>query len=56
MSDNKIKLFYFLGMVCGQNCKGGLGFINLQIQNDALLVKWMETFMNKLDMPWVDIV
>jgi hypothetical protein len=55
MSDNKIKLFCFLGMV-RQNCKGELGFINLQIQNDALLVKWMETFMNKLDMPWVDIV
>jgi uncharacterized membrane protein (UPF0127 family) len=56
MTGNKIKLFCFLGMVCRQNYKGGLGFINLQIQNDALLVKWMETFMNKLDMPWVDLV
>jgi hypothetical protein len=36
--------------------KGGLGVMNLELQNDALLLKYMDKFMNKADIPWVDLV
>jgi hypothetical protein len=36
--------------------KGGLEIINLEMQNDALLLKYMDKFMNKMDIPWVDFV
>ena len=43
-------------LVCKPKNKGGLGVINLEIQNEALLLKYMDKFMNKLDVPWVDLV
>jgi hypothetical protein len=32
--------------------KGGLGVINLWLQNDALLLKQLSKFYNKEDIPW----
>jgi hypothetical protein len=36
--------------------KGGLGVINLRLQNDALLLKQLHKFYNKVDTPWVSLV
>jgi hypothetical protein len=36
--------------------KGGLGITNLQLQNDALLMKHLSKFYNKADIPWVRLV
>jgi hypothetical protein len=36
--------------------KGGLGIINLRSQNDALLLKHLDKFYNKKDIPWVNMV
>jgi hypothetical protein len=36
--------------------KGGLGVLNLRLQNDALLLKHLSKFYNKEDIPWVQIV
>lgn len=36
--------------------KGGLGVINLKLQNDALLMKHLSKFYNKEDIPWVQLV
>jgi hypothetical protein len=36
--------------------KGGLGVINLRLQNDALLLKQLHKFYNKEDIPWVNLI
>lgn len=36
--------------------KGGLGVINLRLQNDALLLKQLHKFYNKEDVPWVKLI
>jgi hypothetical protein len=36
--------------------KGGLGVLNLRLQNDALLLKQLSKFYNQVDMPWVQII
>ena len=36
--------------------KGGLGVINLRLQNDVLLLKQLHKFYNKEDVPWVRLV
>jgi hypothetical protein len=36
--------------------KGGTGIINLQLQNDALLMKHLSKFYNQEDVPWVQLV
>ena len=36
--------------------KGGLGVINLRIQNDALLLKQLHKFYTKQDIPWVNLI
>jgi hypothetical protein len=33
--------------------KGGLGVINLKLQNDALLLKHLHKFYNQADIPWI---
>jgi hypothetical protein len=38
-------------MVCKQKDKGGLGIINLEIQNQALLLKHLDKFYNNADVP-----
>ena len=42
-------------LVCKPKDKGGLGVINLKIQNEALLSKFLHKFYNKLDIPWVQL-
>ena len=36
--------------------KGGLGVINLRLQNDALLLKQLHKFYCKKDIPWVQLI
>ena len=36
--------------------KGGLGVINLHLQNDALLLKQLVKFYNNVDTPWVWLI
>jgi hypothetical protein len=36
--------------------EGGLGIINLRTQNDALLLKNLHKFFNRLDYPWVNLI
>ena len=36
--------------------KGGLGVLNLQLQNNALLLKSLDKFYNKIEIPWVQLV
>jgi hypothetical protein len=42
--------------VCQPKTKGGLGIINLQIQNKALLLKHLDKFYKREDIPWVQLV
>ena len=35
---------------------GGLGILNLQLQNEALLLKQLHKFYCKEKIPWVDLV
>ena len=43
-------------MVCRPKEKGGLGVINLQLQNQGLLIKHLHKFYNKADIPWVSLL
>jgi hypothetical protein len=43
-------------MVCRLKAKGGLGIINLKIQNKCLLLKHLHNFYNDADLPWVRLV
>jgi hypothetical protein len=43
-------------LVCRPKNKGGLGILNLQLQNQALLMKHLNKFYNKEDVPWVSLV
>lgn len=43
-------------LVCRPKNKGGLGFLNLSVQNDALLIKHLQKFYNKEDVPWVQLI
>jgi hypothetical protein len=36
--------------------RGGLGVIRLRLQNDALLMKNLDKFFNKADLPWVKLI
>jgi len=36
--------------------KGGLGVINLRLQNDALLLKQLHKFYNHHNIPWVHLI
>ena len=36
--------------------KGGLGVINLRLQNDALLMKQLHKFYNRMEIPWVQLI
>ena len=36
--------------------QGGLGIINLKLQNNALLLKHLHKFSNQADIPWVQLV
>jgi hypothetical protein len=43
-------------MVCKPKKKGGLGIINFQKQNAALLIKFLDKFYNKKDIPWIQLI
>jgi len=36
--------------------EGGLGVLNLRTQNEALLLKYLHKFFNKVDTPWVHLI
>jgi hypothetical protein len=43
-------------MVARPKSEGGLGVINLRLQNEALLMKIWNKFFNKADLPWVHLI
>jgi hypothetical protein len=43
-------------MVCKPKNKGGLGILNLELQNKALLLKQLHKFYMKADTPWVKLI
>lgn len=43
-------------LVCRPKKHGGLGVINLEIQNKALLMKHLHKFFSRADIPWVQLV
>ena len=43
-------------LVCKGKAEGGLGIINLEAQNQALLMKNIDKFYNRKDIPWVQMV
>lgn len=42
--------------VCKPKNKGGLGIIDIQLQNEGLLMKNLHKFYNKMDLPWVRLI
>jgi hypothetical protein len=42
--------------ICRPKNQGGLGVLDLQVQNKALLLKNLHKFYNKHDIPWVNLV
>ena len=43
-------------MICKPKDQGGLGVLNLRIQNQALLIKHLHKFFNRVDIPWVNLI
>ena len=43
-------------MVTVPKAKGGLGIKDLYVQNDAPLLKHLQKFYNKVDVPWVQLI
>ena len=43
-------------MICKPKKQGGLGVLNLRIQNKALLMKNLYKFYNHMDIPWVNLI
>jgi hypothetical protein len=43
-------------MVCLPKKCGGLGVVNFQKQNAALLIKFLDKFYNKAELPWVQLI
>jgi hypothetical protein len=42
--------------ICKPKKQGGLGVLNLEVQNKALLLKTLDKFYNNVDVPWVQLV
>jgi hypothetical protein len=40
---------------CKPKKEGGLGIIDLEKQNDALLMKYLDKFYNHANIPWVSL-
>jgi hypothetical protein len=51
-----VRLVYIFELVCKPKDQGGLGVINLSIQNDCLLMKHLHKFFNRANLPWVNLV
>jgi hypothetical protein len=43
-------------MICRPKDQGGLGVLDLRIQNKALLIKNLHKFYNQKDIPWVKLI
>jgi hypothetical protein len=43
-------------MICKPKSAGGLGILDFGKQNDALLIKQLHNFYNKVEVPWVQLV
>lgn len=43
-------------MVCSAKVDGGLGVIDIRKHNEALLLKNLHKFFNKIDTPWVNLI
>jgi hypothetical protein len=44
-------------MICKPKQKGGLGIVDFQKKNDALLIKFLHKFYNKeMEIPWVKLI
>ena len=43
-------------MVCKPKKLGGLGVINIKLQNDAFLMKFFHKFYTKMDIAWVQLI
>ena len=43
-------------LICRPKNRGGLGILNLGVQNVALLLKHVSNFLNKKDIPWVSLI
>jgi hypothetical protein len=43
-------------MVSLPKTEGGLGVIQLQAHNEALLLNYLHKFFNKADIPWVQLI
>jgi hypothetical protein len=43
-------------VVCRPKDQGGLGIINLKVQNKCLLMKHLHKFFNRADVPWVNLI
>ena len=43
-------------MICKPKKKEGLGVMDLQLQNKALLIKFLAKFYNNADVPWVALI
>jgi hypothetical protein len=55
-SPNSVNDLVVWSVVCKPKCVGGLGIINLEIQNNALLLKQLHKIYNKEIIPWVNLV
>lgn len=42
--------------VCREKAEGGLGVLNIKTQNEALLIKHLHKFFNRVIIPWVSFV
>jgi hypothetical protein len=43
-------------MICKPKNKGGVGIVDFQKHNEALLLKFLDKFYNKTDTPWVNLI
>jgi hypothetical protein len=43
-------------MITKPKAQGGLGVLKLKTQNDALLMKSLHKFFNRLNIPWVKLI
>jgi hypothetical protein len=43
-------------MLCKPKSKGGVGIVNFEKHNEALLLKFLDKFYNKADIPWVKLI
>jgi hypothetical protein len=53
--DKKGKCLVAWDVACKPRNQGGLGIIDIQSQNEALLMKFLDKFYNHADVPWVSL-